>query len=117
MSSLLWKGLQLETARGSLPFLALVVELWASSSAIMCGVYWLAASQLRGALPELAAQYARVCAVGFSGVLFGMKAVINAGEAGWQRVSVPFLGSMQMPPKVCLAGAAGCPQCGCIAAH
>ena len=101
MTSLLWKGLQLETALGPVKFMMLVLELWGSSSALMCAAYYCAHSQqLKTLLPGLAAQYYSVCAVGFSGVLFGMKAVINSSETGWQTVSVPLLGRIRMPPKV-----------------
>jgi membrane associated rhomboid family serine protease len=104
MSSLLWKGLQLETSLGSARFLLLLLELWASSSALLCAVYWAGtATQLKLFLPGLAAQYYSVCAVGFSGVLFGMKAVINANESGWSRVSIPFFGSINTPPQVLAA--------------
>ena len=99
MSSLLWKGLQLETALGSPRFLALMLELLFSTQLIVCGFYWLASTQLATLLPDLARQYHSVCVVGFSGVLFGMKAVANASDTGWQSLSVPMLGRISMPPK------------------
>jgi hypothetical protein len=100
MASLLWKGLQLESTYGSARYALLVLELWLSSSLLMCGIIWGAYTHFSGVIPGMAAQYYSTCTVGFSAVLFGMKAVISAGETGWQSVVVPGLGSVSMPPKV-----------------
>lgn len=55
MSSLLWKGLQLETSLGSARFAALMLELWASCSLLLCGAYCAGTlPALRPFLPALA---------------------------------------------------------------
>lgn len=102
MTSLLWKGLQLETSIGSVPLLCLILELWASTSALMVALYWACNKYFATLLPGLAQGYFGLCAVGFSGVLFGMKTVNNARQTGWESVAVPILGRIQMPPKVML---------------
>lgn len=100
MSSFLWKGLQLEPAYGSARFLALLVELLLSCSAIYCGTAWGARALFGPHLPELLETYSYTCAVGFSGVLFGLKAVLMSGTSAWQHVSIPMFGPVQLPPKV-----------------
>ena len=100
MTSLLWKGLQLESTLGSVRFLLLVCELWATSSAIICAVLWASHRCVGQIIPAIASQYYSLCVLGFSAVLFGFKAVINASEAGWQSVHVPMLGRLQTPPQV-----------------
>jgi rhomboid domain-containing protein 1 len=42
MSSLLFKGMQLEPALGSVGFALLVAELWLSFSLLYCGLIWAA---------------------------------------------------------------------------
>jgi rhomboid domain-containing protein 1 len=102
MTSLLWKGLQLETSMGSVRFLCLIVELWAATSALMVALYWACNKYFAALLPGLAQGYLSLCAVGFSGVLFGMKTVNNAHQTGWESVALPYVGRIQMPPKVML---------------
>lgn len=99
MSSLLWKGVQLEASMGSASFAALVGELWLSSHLLLCAAYWVARAHLWRVVPGLAEDYHSVCAVGFSAILFGLKTVINARSTGWQEVHVPFVGRVSLPPK------------------
>lgn len=95
MSSLLWKGSQLEPRLGSLGFLRLVAELALTSSAL----YVTGALLLARHAPLLGRPLMRTCAVGFSGVLFGLKVVLNHNSPGWTEV----LG-MRLPTKyVCWA--------------
>lgn len=118
MTSLLWKGLQLEQALGSLRLFLLVCELWATSSALLCALMWLSHHLLGHVAPAIASQYYSLCAVGFSAVLFGLKAVINASETGWQSVHVPILGRVQTPPKVGCCSLASFPgTCACAPIH
>ena len=72
MASLLWKGVQIEPHMGPLSFGIMVAFLTVVSQALYIAVGWLA---LTGA------GYSGIwssCAVGFSGVLFGLKAILNA---------------------------------------
>ena len=72
MLSLLWKGVQLELKMGSLQFAKMVIVLIILSQSIMVvfanGLALLIGTRL---LPSLQ------CTVGFSGVLFGMKVILN----------------------------------------
>lgn len=79
-ASLLVKGLTLEPALGPARFAALVAELAASSQALYLAAAWALAG---GRAPlGLGAGLWGSCAVGFSGVLFGLKAVINHDAPG-----------------------------------
>ncbi|KAK9804862.1 hypothetical protein WJX72_008960 [[Myrmecia] bisecta] len=82
MSSLLWKGAQLETAMGPLNFLRLVAELLAMSNVIFVTICKLIAV----AFPDYAYTYFNTCAVGFSGVLFAMKVVLSHQSSGWSSI-------------------------------
>lgn len=70
LSSFLWKGAQLEPRLGPLPFLRLVAELALVSQLLYVGL----AVGLRARYRALGWALTRSCAVGFSAVLFGMKA-------------------------------------------
>lgn len=83
MSSLLWKGAQLEPQLGSGKFLLVVFELLVSSHVIMV---FLARACVTFA-PSFASQYYSTCAVGFSAVLFAMKVVLNSNSPGWSSVA------------------------------
>ena len=65
------QGGQLESALGTKAFAGLILELTAVSQVLLVAVSW-AAVQLQFLGP---AYYFSHCTVGFSGVLFGMKAV------------------------------------------
>lgn len=73
MLSLLWKGIQLETSMGSVEFASMVAALLTMSQGI---TLLLSKSLLK--LFEYEKAYYSEYAVGFSGVLFGMKVVLNA---------------------------------------
>ncbi|KAJ6808824.1 rhomboid-like protein 14, mitochondrial [Iris pallida] len=77
MLSLLWKGVQLETLMGSKEFALMVTALLGMSQGIMLG---LAKSLLL--FFDYETPYYRQYAVGFSGVLFGMKVVLNSVSDG-----------------------------------
>ncbi|DBA73261.1 hypothetical protein WJX77_008868 [Trebouxia sp. C0004] len=83
MSSLLWKGSQLEPQLGSSKFLLVVFELLVSSHVIMV---MLARACVTFA-PSFASQYYSTCAVGFSAVLFAMKVVLNSNSPDWTSVA------------------------------
>uniref|UniRef100_A0A0E0MUS9 Peptidase S54 rhomboid domain-containing protein n=1 Tax=Oryza rufipogon TaxID=4529 RepID=A0A0E0MUS9_ORYRU len=72
MSSLLWKGIQLETSMGSVEFASMVAALLGMSQGI---TLLLSKGLLLFGNDEA---YYDQYAVGFSGVLFGMKVVLNA---------------------------------------
>jgi rhomboid domain-containing protein 1 len=83
MASLLWKGAQLEPAYGTGAFLALNAELAAVSGLL----YVAAAATLAPRVPYLLGRgIMSQCAVGFSGVLFGLKVILNHNAAGWSSV-------------------------------
>lgn len=105
MSSFLWKGLQLEPAYGPARFLVLLVELLISCQSLYCGLFWGARAIYGPQSPAVQEMYSYTCAVGFSGVLFGLKAVLTSGTSAWQHVNVPLIGMVRLPPKVC------CTQC------
>ncbi|KQK03988.1 rhomboid-like protein 14, mitochondrial [Brachypodium distachyon] len=88
MTSLLWKGIQLETSVGSVEFASMVAALLALSQ----GITLLLSKGLLLFGNETA--YYDQYAVGFSGVLFGMKIVLNA----WSDDYV-FLHGMVIPAK------------------
>ncbi|GAB4816364.1 hypothetical protein N2152v2_003410 [Parachlorella kessleri] len=82
MSSLLWKGGQLEPRLGSLPFLRLCAELALVSNTL----YVALAAALAAHWPLLGRAVMNQCAVGFSGVLFGLKVVLNHNSPGWSEI-------------------------------
>lgn len=77
MMSLLWKGVQLETSLGSLEFAAMVATLLAMSQ----GITLLLAKTLLLFFDHETAYYYEY-AVGFSGVLFALKVVLNSQFSG-----------------------------------
>lgn len=101
MSSFLWKGLQLEPAYGPVGFAALILELLFSCQAIYLGAFWAARAVLGPNSAAALRMYSHTCVAGFSGVLFGLKAVLTSSSLAWQHVNVPGFGRIQMPPKVC----------------
>ncbi|XP_077226826.1 rhomboid-like protein 14, mitochondrial [Tasmannia lanceolata] len=72
MLSLLWKGIQLENSMGSIEFACMVAELLAMSQ----GITLVLAKGLL--LFDYDRAYYSEYSVGFSGVLFGMKVVLNS---------------------------------------
>lgn len=83
MSSLLWKGAQLEPQLGSFRFLLVIFELLVSSHVITV----MLARACVSFAPAFAGQYYSTCAVGFSAVLFAMKVVLNTSSPGWSSVA------------------------------
>lgn len=81
MMSLLWKGIQLESSMGSIEFAAMIAELVAMSQGI---TLLLAKSLLVFFDYEKAYYYEH--AVGFSGVLFAMKVVLNSRSSDYTSV-------------------------------
>ncbi|KAI9195455.1 hypothetical protein LWI28_014989 [Acer negundo] len=75
MMSLLWKGIQLETSMGSAEFASMVVALLGMSQ----GMTLLLAKSLLLFFDYKRAYYSEY-AVGFSGVLFAMKVVLNNSQ-------------------------------------
>lgn len=73
MLSLLWKGIQLETSMGSVEFASMIATLLGLSQ----GITLLLAKSLLVFFDYETAYYHQY-AVGFSGVLFAMKVVLNA---------------------------------------
>jgi membrane associated rhomboid family serine protease len=100
MTSLLWKGLQLEPALGRMRYALLLLELWLAGNVMECIMLW-GVKQLLGQYPPVLKAYFRTASVGFSGVLFGLKTVLSASEHQWQYVHLPMVGSVNLPPKVC----------------
>lgn len=88
MTSLLWKGIQLETSMGSVEFASMVAALLGLSQGIA-----LLLSKGLLLLGDYTAYYDQY-AVGFSGVLFAMKVVLNA----WSEDFV-YLHGMVIPAK------------------
>lgn len=89
MSSFLWKGAQLEPQMGSGGYLVMMTQLLALSQGWMVALayfskYW----------PLLQNMYFSQCTVGFSGVLFAMKVVLNHNSPGWSSV-----GGVPLPTK------------------
>lgn len=72
MMSLLWKGIQLETSMGSLEFASMLASLLGLSQ----GITLLLAKSLL--LFDYTSPYYNQFSVGFSGVLFAMKVVLNS---------------------------------------
>ncbi|CAI0456414.1 unnamed protein product [Linum tenue] len=81
MISLLWKGIQLETSMGSLEFASMVAALLTMSQ----GITMLLAKTLVVFLDYPKPFYSEY-AVGFSGVLFAMKVVLNSQSADYAHV-------------------------------
>lgn len=81
MMSLLWKGIQLETSMGSNEFAAMVVALLGMSQ----GITLLLAKSLVLFFDYERAYYSEY-AVGFSGVLFAMKVVLNSRSEDYTNV-------------------------------
>ncbi|GBF96816.1 hypothetical protein Rsub_09672 [Raphidocelis subcapitata] len=77
LSSLLWKGARLEARLGPATFAALTAELLALSQGLLVVGAWAVAE----AVPEYRHLYTSTCAVGFSGVLFAYKVVLNHDDA------------------------------------
>ena len=75
MSSLLWKGVQIELAAGSAAFVAMCATLLVLSHGLVVAVGYVL-GPLTGAMPEAFTN----CSVGFSGVLFALKVVLNDGS-------------------------------------
>ncbi len=75
MSSLLWKGVQIELASGSAAFVAMCSTLLLLSHVLMVAVGF-ALGPLTGFYQEAFTS----CSVGFSGVLFALKVVLNDGS-------------------------------------
>lgn len=72
MTSLMWKGVQLEDTMGSQRFAKMVAVLLGLSHSLI-----LASSSLLAKYADAPAYYYSECAVGFSGVLFALKVVLN----------------------------------------
>lgn len=81
MLSLLWKGIQLETSMGSLEFASMVASLLALSQGIT-----LLLSKSLLLLFDYERPYYYEYAVGFSGVLFAMKVVLNSQSENYTAV-------------------------------
>ncbi|XP_034684819.1 rhomboid-like protein 14, mitochondrial [Vitis riparia] len=81
MMSLLWKGIQLETSMGSAEFASMVATLLGMSQ----GITLLLAKSLLLFFDYERAYYSQF-AVGFSGVLFAMKVVLNSQSADYTYV-------------------------------
>lgn len=80
MSSLLWKGLQLERLYGSVGFGLLVGEMLVLSHAITVLLALVLAE-----VPSYAYMY-DTCAIGFSAVLFGLKVILNHNSPDYSTV-------------------------------
>ena len=76
LSSMLWKGVQLETRMGSEAFAKLLVFLLVSVNAAACAVAWVT----RAHFASVEEAYYRSCVTGSAGVLFALKSVIFSGE-------------------------------------
>ncbi len=83
MASLLWKGSILEPFMGSVAFTALILELLVFSGLIYVGIASFAVAQGLW----FGQRAFNSCAVGFSGVLFGLKVVLNAQSPGWTSIA------------------------------
>jgi rhomboid domain-containing protein 1 len=83
MASFLWKGAILEPFMGSLGFAALILELLLSTGLIYVGIASVAVSQGLW----FSKRAFNSCAIGFSGVLFGLKVVLNAHSPGWSSIA------------------------------
>ncbi|XP_077251693.1 rhomboid-like protein 14, mitochondrial [Tasmannia lanceolata] len=81
MLSLLWKGIQLETSMGSVEFACMIAELLAMSQ----GITLILAKSLLVFFDYDRAYYSEY-SVGFSGVLFAMKVVLNSQSDNYTSV-------------------------------
>jgi len=89
MTSLMWKGIQIEPQLGTVRFVWMILWLLIMSHSLLVGVsFGLAAV----GWPEILSQ----CAVGFSGVLFALKVVLNYSPYV-QPVSQPVFFGMPLP--------------------
>ena len=91
------QGSQLEPVMGTAPFALLLAELLAASQVLTVALAWLGAA----AAPAFDAAYSRSCAVGFSGVLFGLKVVLNTHTPDTVRVAGYHL-SAKVPSSSCM---------------
>lgn len=82
MSSLLWKGVRLESRMGSAAFAALTAELLVLSHGMVVAGSWVLAQYI----PEYRGLYLSTCAVGFSAVLFAYKVVLNHDDPSYSSV-------------------------------
>lgn len=89
MMSLLWKGIQLETSMGSMEFTSMIAALLCLSQ----GITLLIAKSLLIFFDYETAYYDQY-AVGFSGVLFAMKVVVNS-----QSDDMTFLNGLLVPSR------------------
>lgn len=89
MMSLLWKGIQLETSMGSAEYTSMIAALLCLSQ----GISLLLAKSLLVFFDYEAAYYDQY-AVGFSGVLFAMKVVVNS-----QSDETTFLNGLLIPAR------------------
>ncbi|GAB5372658.1 hypothetical protein AAMO2058_001683600 [Amorphochlora amoebiformis] len=79
MSSLLWKGAQLEQAMGSEAFIGMSLVLLGLSHSIYVAVAW--------AMAEVGFYNSmNTCAIGYSAVLFAYKVVLNHASPRWTRI-------------------------------
>lgn len=81
MMSLLWKGIQLETLKGSAEFASMVSALLVMSQGIT-----LILAKFLLLVFDYEKAYYHEYAVGFSGVLFGMKVVLNSQSSSYTNV-------------------------------
>ena len=81
MGSLLWKGSHLEPQMGPIKFAGLVAELLFTS-----GLLYVGAASTMASRSIWTQGVFNTCAVGFSGVLFGLKVILNSQSAGWSSV-------------------------------
>jgi len=89
MTSLMWKGIQIEPQMGTVRFVWMILWLLIMSHSLLVGVsFGLAAL----GMPEILSQ----CAVGFSGVLFALKVVLNYSP-NVHPVSQPVFFGMPLP--------------------
>ena len=76
MSSLLWKGVQIELAAGSAAFTAMVATLLVLSHVLIVALGFVLGPLCTGAYTDAFS----TCSVGFSAVLFALKVVLNDGS-------------------------------------
>ncbi|KAG2494846.1 hypothetical protein HYH03_007086 [Edaphochlamys debaryana] len=82
MSSLVWKGVQLERRYGHVGFVVLVAELLLLAHGCTVALAW----GLSELVPGYGYLYSSTCAVGFSAVLFAMKVVLGHDSPGHSQV-------------------------------
>lgn len=86
------QGSILEPRLGSLGFLGLVAQLLAASQGLLVALVWMAARYT-----SLLDHYRSMCAIGFSGVLFGLKTVLSYSVDAQQQQHVA---GLPIPGKV-----------------